>query len=113
MLAVSGPGTFGELDTAGARSVLRRYSDGYMNAARARRKGDAKSLPPPRRRFVPVRYYEGTFSMKGCRVASLCREDVPPILVRLRRDVPYRLEQVHSVTLVIGDGRLTSTLLAA
>ena len=26
-LAASGPGTFGELDTAGARSVLRRYSD--------------------------------------------------------------------------------------
>ena len=26
-LAASGPGTFGELDSTGARSVLRRYSD--------------------------------------------------------------------------------------
>jgi hypothetical protein len=27
-LAAAGPGTFGELDTTGARSVLRRYSEG-------------------------------------------------------------------------------------
>src|SRR6476661_4742400 len=29
-LSASGPGTFGELDTAGARSVLRRYSDAWF-----------------------------------------------------------------------------------
>jgi len=34
-LAASGPGTFGELDTAGARSVLRRYSDAWFAAAAA------------------------------------------------------------------------------
>jgi hypothetical protein len=33
-LAVSGPGTFGELDSAGARSVLRRYSDGLVRRRR-------------------------------------------------------------------------------
>jgi hypothetical protein len=44
-LASSGPGTFGELDSAGARSVLRRYSDAWFATA-ARR-------PPgiPRRRY--------------------------------------------------------------
>jgi hypothetical protein len=28
-LAAAGPGTFGELDSQGARSVLRRYSDAW------------------------------------------------------------------------------------
>jgi hypothetical protein len=32
-LAASGPGTFGELDTAGARSVLRRYSGAWFATA--------------------------------------------------------------------------------
>ena len=31
-LAASGPGTFGELDTIGARSVLRRYSGAWFAA---------------------------------------------------------------------------------
>src|SRR5690348_17757995 len=39
-LAVSGPGCFGELDTTGARSVLRRYSDAWFVAAQRRRIGD-------------------------------------------------------------------------
>src|SRR5919198_4844949 len=30
LLAESGPGTFGELDSTGARSVLRRYSDAWF-----------------------------------------------------------------------------------
>jgi len=36
-LAVAGPGCFGELDSAGARSVLRRYSDAWFSAAARRR----------------------------------------------------------------------------
>ena len=36
-LAASGPGCFGELDTTGARSVLRRYSDAWFAAAKRRR----------------------------------------------------------------------------
>ena len=39
-LADSGPGTFGGLDTAGARSVLRRYSDAWSVAAKRRKAGD-------------------------------------------------------------------------
>ena len=44
-LAAAGPGTFGELDSTGARSVLRRYSDAWFAAAARRKAGD----PTPRR----------------------------------------------------------------
>jgi putative transposase len=35
-LATSGPGTFAELDSVGARSVLRRYCDAWFAAAAGR-----------------------------------------------------------------------------
>jgi hypothetical protein len=38
-LAAAGPGTFGELDTEGARSVLRRYSDAWFATAKRRKEG--------------------------------------------------------------------------
>lgn len=38
-LALSGLGTFGELDSTGARSVLRRYCDAWFAAAKRRRGG--------------------------------------------------------------------------
>jgi hypothetical protein len=38
-LAAAGPGTFGELDSVGARSVLRRYSDAWFAAAKRRKGG--------------------------------------------------------------------------
>jgi hypothetical protein len=50
LLAASGPGTFGELDTAGARSVLRRYADAWQSAAKRRRDGDRTARFPRRRR---------------------------------------------------------------
>ena len=49
-LACAGPGTFGELDTVGARSVLRRYSDAWFAAAKRRREGDRSARFPRRRR---------------------------------------------------------------
>jgi hypothetical protein len=65
-LAASGPGTFGELDSVGARSVLRRYSDAWFAAAAKRRSGDASARFPRRRRgLVPVRWYAGTFTLDG------------------------------------------------
>jgi hypothetical protein len=65
-LAASGPGTFGELDSAGARSVLRRYSDVWFTAAKRRRAGDTRARYPRRRRgLVPVRWYAGTFILDG------------------------------------------------
>jgi hypothetical protein len=59
-LAASGPGTFGEFDSAGARSVLRRYSDAWFTAAKRRKAGDASARFPRRRRgLVPVSWYAG------------------------------------------------------
>ena len=50
LLAESGPGTFGELDSAGARSVLRRFSDAWFSAA-ARRKTGHPDVRYPRRQI--------------------------------------------------------------
>jgi hypothetical protein len=68
-LAAAGPGTFGELDSVGARSVLRRYSDAWFTTAR-RRAGRAVAVRFPRRKrgLVPVRYYHGTFELCGRRL---------------------------------------------
>jgi hypothetical protein len=45
-LAASGPGTFGELDSAGARSVLRRYSDAWFATAKRRAEGKTRPATP-------------------------------------------------------------------
>ncbi|MCW3819460.1 hypothetical protein ONA91_33960 [Micromonospora sp. DR5-3] len=45
-MADSGPGTFGELDSVGARSVLRRFSDAWFAAAKARKDGDSSARFP-------------------------------------------------------------------
>ncbi len=45
-LAAAGPGTFGELDSVGARSVLRRYSDAWFAAAGRRKDGDRTARYP-------------------------------------------------------------------
>src|SRR5262249_12895892 len=64
--AAAGPGTFGELGTEGARSVLRRYSDAWFAAAQRRRDGDRSARFPRRRRaLMPVRWYHGTFTLAG------------------------------------------------
>ncbi|RAO30173.1 hypothetical protein ONO23_04428 [Micromonospora noduli] len=47
-LAASGPGTFAELDSAGARSVLRRFSDAWFAAAKRRKDGDVSAGFPRR-----------------------------------------------------------------
>jgi hypothetical protein len=51
-LAASGPGCFGELDSQGARSVLRRYSDAWFAAAKRRNEGDRTARFPRRRRAL-------------------------------------------------------------
>jgi hypothetical protein len=62
-LAASGPGTFGELDSHGARSVLRRYSDAWFATAQRRRGGDGRARFPRRRRaLMPLRWYHGAFT---------------------------------------------------
>ncbi|MEU4643556.1 hypothetical protein, partial [Micromonospora sp. NPDC023814] len=68
-LATSGPGTFAELDSTGARSVLRRFSDAWFAAAKRRQAGDLSARSPRRRRaLMPVRWYHGTFTLDDRRV---------------------------------------------
>src|SRR6266516_6050867 len=106
-LACAGPGTFGELDTVGARSVLRRYSDAWFATAQRRREGDQRARFPRRRRaLVPLRWYHGTFTLAGRRLRIPVARGRPPLWVRLDRDAPYLQEQVRSVTLLYEAGRL-------
>jgi putative transposase len=107
LLAESGSGTFGELDSTGARSVLRRYSDAWFCAA-ARRKAGAIEVRYPRRRraLMPVRWYHGTFGLTGRSLRLPTARGCPPVVVRLARAVPYPAGTVRSVTLLFADGRL-------
>ena len=106
-LAASGPGCFGELDSQGARSVLRRYSDAWFAAAKQRRGGDGRAQFPRRRRaLMPLRWYHGTFTLAGRRLRIPVARGCPPLWVRLDRHLPYPPEQVRSVTLVYDAGRL-------
>jgi IS605 OrfB family transposase len=106
-LAACGPGTFGDLDSVGARSVLRRYSDAWFAAAKRRKAGDDTARFPRRRRgLVPVRWYHGTFAITGRRVRIPTAKGTPPLIVRLSRDLPYPVEQVRSITLLWEAGRL-------
>jgi putative transposase len=106
-LAASGPGTFGELDSVGARSVLRRYSDAWFAAAKRRKAGDDLARYPRRRRaLVPVRWHVGTFALDGRALRLPTAKGRPPLLVRLDRNIPYPAGQVRSVTLGFDAGRL-------
>ncbi len=106
-LAASGPGCFGELDSVGARSVLRRYSDAWFAAAKRRRAGDQRARFPRRRRaLVPLRWYHGTFTLTGRMLRIPVARGRPPLWVRLNRDLPYPPDQVRSVTLLFDAGRL-------
>ncbi|MGN9805083.1 RNA-guided endonuclease InsQ/TnpB family protein [Micromonospora sp. L32] len=106
-LAASGPGTFAELDSTGARSVLRRFSDAWFAAAKRRNGGDLSARFPRRRRgLVPVRWYHGTFTLDGRRVRIPTARGTPPLWVRLGRDLPYPVEQIRSITLLCEGGRL-------
>ena len=106
-LAASGPGTFGELGTEGARSVLRRYSDAWFAAAKRRRSGDQRARFPRRRRgLMPIRWHHGTFTLEGRRLRIPVPRGRPALWVRLDRDLPYPPEQVRSVTLLFEAGRL-------
>ncbi|MFG3690721.1 RNA-guided endonuclease InsQ/TnpB family protein [Micromonospora sp. NPDC047740] len=106
-LAGSGSGTFGELDSAGARSVLRRFSDAWFAAAKARQDGDLTARFPRRRRaLMPVRWYHGTFTLDRRRVRVPTAQGASPLWIRLAREVPYPVEQVRSVTLLCEGGRL-------
>jgi len=106
-LAISGPGCFGELDSEGARSVLRRYSDAWFATVKRRRDGDERARFPRRRRaLMPIRWYYGTFTLEGRMLRIPVARRRPPLWVRLDRDPPYPPEHVRSVTLLYDAGRL-------
>jgi putative transposase len=113
LLAASGPGTFGELDSVGARSVLRRYADAWHAAAKRRRDGDLSArFPRRRRRLMPVRWYHGTFRLDGRVLHLPVARGCPPLRVRLDRDLPYPATQVRAVTLLYDAGRLWADVTA-
>ncbi|MEN3616211.1 transposase, partial [Plantactinospora sp. ZYX-F-223] len=106
-LAAAGSGTFGELDSTGARSVLRRFSDAWFAAAKRRKDGDATVRFPRRRRgLVPVRWYHGTFTLDGRRLRVPTARGAGPLWLRLARHLPYPAGRVRSVTLLCEGGRL-------
>ena len=106
-LAAAGPGCFGELSTTGARSILRRYSDAWMSAAKRRRQGDPSVRFPRRKKgFVPSRYYAGTFSLNDRSLTISVARGAAPLVLRLTRVVPYAPSTVRSVTLLAEGPRL-------
>ncbi len=107
LLSASGPGTFGELDSSGARSVLRRYCDAWFSAAARRKAGHAEVRFPRRRRaLMPIRWYHGTFTITGRQLRLPAARGCLPLHVRLDRLVPYPAGTVRSVTLLFDAGRL-------
>ena len=112
-LAAAGPGCFGELDSTGARSVLRRYSDAWFATAARRKNGDASArFPRRRRKMTPVRWYHDRFELAGRRLRIPVARGCPPLWVRLDRDLPYPPESVRSVTLLYDAGRLWADVTA-
>jgi IS605 OrfB family transposase len=105
---------FGELSTVGARSVLRRYADAWHQAAKRRNAGQHDAGFPRRKRaLVPIRFYNGTFSLEGQRVRLPVARGRPELWVRLARPLPYPPEQVRAVTLLAAGGRLWLAVTAA
>ncbi|AVT40573.1 RNA-guided endonuclease TnpB family protein [Plantactinospora sp. BB1] len=106
-LTRAGSGTFADLDTTGARSVLRRFSDAWFAAAKRRAGGDDRGRFPRRRRLlVPLRWYHGTFTLHGRRVRIPTAQGAPPLWLRLARDPPYPAGQIRSITLIYDAGRI-------
>jgi IS605 OrfB family transposase len=111
---LTGEGPFGELSTVGARSVLKRYSDAWFQAAKRRKAGQQDARFPRRKRaLVPVRFYNGTFLLDGNRVRLPVVGGQPALWVRLARPLPYSAEQVRAVTLLAEGGRLWLAVTAA
>jgi IS605 OrfB family transposase len=106
-------GPFGELSVTGARSVLRRYSDAWFQAAKRRSQPGRAGFPRRKRALVPVRFYHGTFAIQGQRVRLPVALGRPALWVRLACPIPYPAGQVRAVTLLHDGGRLWLAVTAA
>ena len=105
--------SFGELDTVGARSVLRRYSTEWFEAAKKRKAGQHAGFPRRKKALLPVRWYHGMFRIDGDRLRIPVRRGAPPLVVRLARALPYPQESIRSLTLLAEAGRLYVDVTAA
>src|SRR5947209_8338252 len=105
--------SFGELDMVGARSVIRRYSTEWFEAAKRRKAGSHAGFPRRKRAFLPARWYHGTFRIEADRLRIPVRRGAPPLVVRLGRAVPYAPQSIRSVTLLSEAGRLYVDVTAA
>jgi putative transposase len=104
---------FGELDSVGARSVIRRYSDEWFEAAKRRKQGQRAGFPRRKKALIAVRYYHGTFWIDGDRLRLPVARGSAPLILRLGRSVPYPAEALRSVTLLSEAGRLYVDVTAA
>src|SRR5262245_14853763 len=80
---------FAPLGSVGARSVLRHYATAWFEAAKRRKQGQRARFPTRKRRYVPVRFYHGTFELDGRRLRLPVARGHPPLWVRLARPLPY------------------------
>jgi len=103
----------GELSVTGIRSVVRRYSDGFFMTASRKRAGERARYPRRKRRLFPVRWYRGTFTLDGRRLRLSTARGTPGLWLRLAREVPYPLDQVCAVTLLVDAGHLVVDVTAA
>jgi len=96
----------GELSKAAICSVVRRYSAACCEVAKRKRAGQLAHYPRRKRALVPIRWRTGRFRIEGRRVRVEMAAGAAPCWLRLSRPVPYPLETVRSVTLLMDAGRL-------
>jgi len=104
---------FGDLGSVGARSVIRRYSEEWFEAAKRRKAGQRAGFPRRKKGLLAVRYYHGTFRIDGDRLRLPVARGSAPLVVRLGRSLPYPQESIRSVTLLCEAGRLYVDVTAA
>ena len=79
------------MDDDGEKTQRRRRVDRYLRRKRS---------------LVPSRYYAGTFVIDGRRLRLQLARGALPLIQRLARELPYRGDQIRSVTLVHEANRL-------
>ncbi|HEY6429933.1 MAG TPA: transposase, partial [Acidimicrobiales bacterium] len=96
----------GELSMTAMRSVVRRYSSACFEVAKRKRAGERARYPRRKRALVSLRWHTGTFTVEGRRVRVSTAAGAAPCWLRLSRPVPYPIDSLRSVTLLVDAGRL-------
>jgi hypothetical protein len=103
----------GELSVAALGSVLRRYSDACLMTAARKRAGIRARYPRRKHALVPLRRSSGTFQLRDQRLRLSVARGIPELWVRLARPVPYPVEKLRSVTLLLDAGQLVVDVTAS